>query len=295
MLLSRGVSPMAPLRKGGLAVRWSLIALSLYFGVLPAAAQEQVGPSSCQQRRSLLDPLPRACLDPIETDRPHLTDTAHTVDPGHFLLETELVAYAGSRQGEQARPRTLGAMLMLAKLGLLTGVDLQLGYDAFSLSWANGSHDLSAGDELFLRLKVNLFGGNHGRMSLTVAPVFQVSLRGDGLDAGGIALFGADLPAELELELNLSLLSQRDSGGANRFTVIPALALTRELLPRLALFGEVYAETWRARGETQWLGIFASGLLYQLAHDWQLDGGVRVGLNDRAPPYELFLGLSFRI
>ena len=96
---------MAPLRKGGLAVRWSLIALSLYFGVLPAAAQEQVRPSSCKQWRSLLDPLPRACLDPIETDRPHLTDTAHTVDPGHFLLETELVAYAGARASRPGRAR----------------------------------------------------------------------------------------------------------------------------------------------------------------------------------------------
>lgn len=276
-------------------MRWTLIVASLYLGVLPAAAQELGPSSSCKRWRSLLDPLPRACLDPIETDRPHLTDTAHTVDPGHFLLETELVAYAGSRGDEQGRSRALGAMLMLAKLGLLTGVDLQLGYDAFSLRWANGSHDMSAGDELFLRLKVNLFGGNHGRVSLTVAPVFQVSLTGDGLDAGGIALLGADLPAEVELEVNLSLLSQRDSAGDNRFTIIPALALTRELFPRFALFGEVYAETWRAGGETEWLGVFASGLLYQLAHDWQLDGGVRVGLNDRAPPYELFLGLSFRI
>src|SRR5579862_2643184 len=94
-----------------------------------AFADEAAAEDRCRGFHSLFDPLPDACLEVIDTDRPHQTDTPHVVPAGHSQFESAV--------GELALGGTLGAppgersarVLLLDdnyKFGLVSHMDLQL-------------------------------------------------------------------------------------------------------------------------------------------------------------------------
>src|ERR1700733_13493373 len=55
-----------------------------------AAADGSLEPR-CKGTHSLWSPLPDECLEVIDTDRPHQTDTPHVVPAGHTQLESAVV------------------------------------------------------------------------------------------------------------------------------------------------------------------------------------------------------------
>jgi hypothetical protein len=137
--------------------------------ILPAAplhAEER--PTRCAGFYWLLRPEPRECLSPIDTDRPHLTDTPHTTPAGHVLLEVGLASFETERGSDAAVPRAFRFLDVLAKVGLLRRVDLQLGYLPLSLVQSAEGYEAEVSDSLYSRVKINLFGGNEGPLSITV-------------------------------------------------------------------------------------------------------------------------------
>jgi len=259
------------------------LVLALTLTAVTAEARE-----TCAGRFHLLRPLPRACLEPIETDRPHLTDTPIPAPPGHLVAEFGLAAFAG---GE---PRTWQLLEVLAKVGLWTGIDLQVGWGGLGLEDGAAGYQVLASESLYLRTKLQLFGGRHGPLALTVAPVVWVPLRGGVVEGGGQLLLGADLGWELELEFNLGALARAGASGERALHWAQSVALTRALVRRLSIFAEIYGETWR-EGGLRWIGVVASGLILLLTPNLQLDAGVRAGFTAEAPPYTVFLGAAFQL
>ncbi|HEY3354509.1 MAG TPA: transporter [Polyangia bacterium] len=267
-----------------------LLAVLLIAAGRPAAA---LPPACDTERWTLLHPMPAWCLEPIDTDRPHRTDTPHTVAPGHLQVETGVVAYEAPRDGTSPRVHTLRLLETLVKIGLHRRIDAQVGYTAVTVRHqAAGPDDVAAPESLYLRLKLNLIGPG-APFSVTVAPVLNVPLDGRTVEGGGTLMVGAELPGRLELEVNGSAFRQQREAG-RRWVFVPSAAVTRALVGRLAAFVELYGEAYDGGGARTG-ATFDTGLLYWVSRDTMLDAGVYVGLTKNVPPATVFLGLSTRI
>jgi hypothetical protein len=110
----------------------------------------------------------------MSTDRPDQTESAYTVDAGHFQFEADLFSY--SRDAENgSHSDSFAAVAMNLKLGLLNNVDLQLFISPYLYEH---THDPNLGSstsadgfgELVPRVKINLWGNDSGPFALALMP-----------------------------------------------------------------------------------------------------------------------------
>src|SRR3712207_4619233 len=86
--------------------------------------------TSAQEAKSgyhLFNPTPRALMREMSTDRPDKTESAYTVDAGHFQVEADVVAYGRDwRTAEAGEPdaETWSFATTNLKLGLLNNLDV---------------------------------------------------------------------------------------------------------------------------------------------------------------------------
>jgi hypothetical protein len=246
----------------------------------------------CTGTFTVFHPVPDQCLGDIETDRPHKTDTPHVVDPGHAQVELGVVEYE-IRDASNSDANSVGLFNNGYKLGLVSGVDLQLLYASGAYDFA--SRRFEAGSDATLRAKVNLYGGNTGPLSATLVPAVVLPVRGAGDVVPGLLLFiGGELPAEIDAELNLGGYVPRDADTRRPF-VSPVIttALTRPMIGPVSLFVELYNEA-TAPEFRSWNASLDAGVLVALGRDVQFDAGAYTALWGSLPDVTPFLGLSAR-
>jgi hypothetical protein len=93
-----------------------------------ALAETVVDPGN-KSEFNLFNPTPRELLRALSTDRPDKTESAYTVDAGHFQIETDLVNFSFDRyNGDPTNTQTRAWSFANTnlKVGLLNNVDLQL-------------------------------------------------------------------------------------------------------------------------------------------------------------------------
>jgi hypothetical protein len=244
--------------------------------------------AACERSYHLFRPFPSQCLGPIDTDRPHQTDTPHVVDPGHVQFESAVV----SLQQDTLRAHPQRALILgdnLYKVGLFNGVDLQL----FHTVYTRESSSSSVGDTLTFRAKFQIWGTNRTQASLALVPLVVAPLKRSGhVEAGGQAFFGAELPAELDWELNAGVATEHVDDTRHVWPIF-ATALTRDVVEDLAVFGEV-RETSTTPRLRVWDTSLDTGLLYHITRDIQVDAGGYFGVSGAAPAMTLFTGFSVR-
>jgi len=257
-------------------------------GLLPATARAAEPASvdpACFSSHDLWSPLPDRCLGVIDTDRPHQTDTPHTVPAGHTQIESALVAVelgggVESRRGQAAKLRLFDDAY---KFGLASGVDLQLLFDhaAYDL----GSRRLLPPGPLSLRAKFSLRAEAGAIPAVTFVPwVFLPIAPTQALRGGPLAFFGWELPFGFELEANAGVLfAARPKPPA---AVVLASALTYTVAGEFRIFIDAYATGWDI--------AFGTGALWAFARDMQLDLGTYLGLSGDEPVATPFLGFSVR-
>jgi hypothetical protein len=280
----------------GIALLWPAASMAAPSGG-PAgapAASLLTDAKRCSGSYSLFNPEPRSCIGPLDTDRPHLTDTPHTIPPGHFQLETELVSFGTSGRDADAVPASLGLMSFLFKVGLVPGVDFQVGYGGVSFEEGASGWSAHHAPSVYVRAKLNLFGYD-APIGLTFAPILLVPTSSRGSVQGGASLlFGAELPKEFDLEVNIVVVTEPGDGDGPRWVFAPSAALTRPIYGPLSAFVETYHELrYGSPNPFTWLGN--AGLLLRLGPSMQLDAGVRIGLYGPQHPVSSFLGFSFMI
>jgi len=253
-----------------------------------AVSPQSADSEACERAYNLFHPFPQRCLEPIDTDRPHQTDTPHVVDPGHVQFESAVVALQqDTLRSGRARTLTLGDNLY--KVGVLSGVDLQLFYTTYSREGGSSSF----GNTLSFRAKFQVWGTNRTRASLALVPLVIAPLERSGeVEGGGQLFFGAELPAELDWEVNAGVVTDRIDARRRTLPILSS-ALTRDLIEDLALFGEVRETSSDARLRV-WDTYLDTGLLYHLTRDVQIDGGGYFGVSGAAPALTLFTGFSVR-
>jgi hypothetical protein len=241
----------------------------------------------CAGVHSLANPLPDLCLDVIDTDRPHQTDTPHVVAAGHTQVESALASVQLS-----SGPAHLVFVEDNYKFGLVTGVDLQLLVK--HVDYVPAARALAPPGPFGVRVKINVVEEKGAVPAVTLVPWgFFPAARSQPLRGGPLVFWGWELPAGFELEMNAGVLFAAHTPEARvqkpPAAVVLASALTKTVFsprPEVRVFVDVYATGWDI--------ALGTGALWAFMRDMQFDLGTYIGLSGDEPTATPFVGFSVR-
>ncbi len=256
----------------------------------------------------LFNPTPPQWLREMSTDRPDKTESAYTVDAGHFQIEMDLVNYSYDKHNpdrDGTLVRTWGIVPVNLKVGLLNNLDVQFvlqphTYVHTSDPAAGVSKQRGFGD-LVTRVKWNLWGNDGGSTAFALMPYLKLPTNQDLL-GGGNHSFEGGLIAPLAVELpggwGMGLMTQLDvvrdttsSGYHPEFvnTVTFGHDIVGDLSGYVEFFSSVSAER-----DSSWVGSVDLGLTYAMTKNIQLDAGINLGVTRAADDWNPFVGISWR-
>jgi hypothetical protein len=255
----------------------------------------------------LFNPTPRELMRDMSTDRPDKTESAFTVDAGHFQLEMDLLSYAHDRDksgGGNFRTDAYAIAPVNLKLGLLNNVDLQLVLDTYNYvrvkdQAAGTVQKMSGFGDVTTRLKVNFWGNDGGPTAFAMMPFIKVPSNQDGLGNNSIE-GGVIFPLAVELPdgWGMGLMTEydflrNDADPGYHTSFINTITFGHDIYGALAGYVEFFSEVSTER-DSPWVGTVDLGLTYGLSDDIQLDGGVNIGVTKSADDVNPFVGLSWR-
>ena len=278
---------------------WCALALIGVVHIAGARAETQPDKSGF----NLFRPTPDALLREFATDRPDKTESAYTVDAGHYQIEMDLLNYTYDRS-KQETVKTLAIAPMNLKVGVLNNVDLQIIVPTYNIEWmhdraAGASSRVSGFGDVLLRCKTNLWGNDGGPTALSVMPFVKLPTSrhdlGNGATEGGIIFpFAMELPGKWDLGAQVEVDYLQDSGSSgNHQEFIHTITVSHDIAGKLGGYAELFSNLSTER-ETDWIATFDFGFTYALSRDVQLDAGMNIGLTDAADDFNPFIGLSLR-
>lgn len=249
---------------------------------------------------TLFNPVPKGEMKEMETDRPDVTESAYTVEAGHFQVECDIF--------KQVRNRNNGMLTIMNnynlanfKIGLTEKMDIQL---VFPLYVTNITRNIntnkiinkSAGfDDVTVRLKYNIRGSSGGRSALAVLPFVSFptsSFSSNGVQGGIVFPFalqlkkGWDFGTQAELDINKEDDNKYHPGIAYTFT------FGRTLFKRVDVFAEALTSFSFYNKK---LNFFMNGgVIYSINKNFNVDAGFNYGINKDTDKI-FFTGFSFRL
>ncbi len=281
--------------------------LTISTGLFTAIAEPLNLPVNCQDksRYNLFNPVPEECLRELSTDRPDLTESAYSVDPGHFQLEMSFLDYSHTAGQEEVDEYAFS--LINFKLGLTKNTDLQLVFTPYlitsSKSHVTKSQTLKGfSDDTQLRLKINLWGNDTGDSALAVMPFIKFpwgsnEYTNDHFEGGLIVPLAVNLPNDWGLGLMLETDAIYDSDDDDYALDLVHTATIGHDIPaikNLAGFIEYVGVAPFGSSDSAYQIILSSGLTYGLSESAVLDLGARTGVNGATSDLNLFMGLAYR-
>ncbi|QJX46237.1 transporter [Hymenobacter taeanensis] len=278
--------------------RYTLLLVALLWPLALMAQQTPPGP-----RYTLFRPVPRSQMRPLTPDRPGVTESPFTLDAGHFMFESDLARYIGSRPGATSHTRSYRLDALSLKLGLSDQTDLQLFVDPYVIEkqWPDGGGppERQAGfGDITVRVKRNLIGNDSTRGPLALGLIGYVLLpTGKKVGEGGLE-YGLLVPATYALSDNWNLSGQLASrlnydreASQHYVELAPSLNLDHSFRPWLT--GFVEAVTIHDFREPKWSTALNFGPVFLLGKNAQLDVGRHLALT-READREYFVGLVLR-
>ncbi len=285
----------------------TLLLLLLWSHRAAAQASPEADTATLKRGYTLFRPVPKALLRGFTPDRPGISQSAHTVDAGHFQLETDL--FRLRREDEQMESRrTLLFGDVTLKIGLTRTLDFHVQVQPYMRervvpepgSPRAPERDAHFGD-VTLRLKQNLLGNDEGALAVLALSGYARLPTGGPVGAGkcefGLAIpFELDISPSLDIEMQLEGESRWDRTAARREQHLnQSLLFDYRFGPahRLELFAEG-AGFWNTDQHT-YQATLNVGPAYYAASALRLDAGVHIPLTRTPLTREVFAGLSFRI
>jgi hypothetical protein len=255
----------------------------------------------------LFSPTPPDQMRELSTDRPDTTESAYTVDAGHFQIETDLLSFSYDRHNrERSKVRTenwsWGATNF--KVGLLNNLDLQLVVPFYNRGRSDDRATRTAGTQqgfgdLTARVKMNLWGNDGGSTALGLMPFVKLPTAQDDLGNGSVE-GGLIIPLSVSLPAGWSMglmaefdFLEDDERGSYHTDFVNSITFSHDLVGGLGGYFEfVSIATTEAAGA--WNATLDLGLTYGVTKDLQLDAGVNLGLTRGADDLSPFVGVSWR-
>ena len=247
---------------------------------------------------TLWNPTPPGQLRELSADRPDKTESAFTVDAGHFQLEMDFANYSRDKNHHDL-DESWEATPVLFKLGVLNDLDIQIGLTPGRWERTSGSVDRRSGfGDIIPRLKLNLLGNDGGPIAIAVLPFVKVPTStghlGNNAVEGGLKVpialdvEGWDLAMQTEMDW-----SRNDGLGGYHQEYVNSISIGHQLIGKWSIAVEFYTQvsTERSAG---WIGTFDTWLTYQVSDNLRLDAGVYIGVTRAADDLHPFLGMSWR-
>lgn len=252
-----------------------------------------------KRQYNLFNPTPRSLMREMSTDRPDKTESAYTVDAGHFQFEADLASFGiDNWNAEGERVFAVNAANVNLKAGLFNNVDLQLIVENYVYEQvrAGGVTERKTGfGDLTTRLKVNLWGNDGGKTALAVMPFAKFPTNTGGLgnkhvEGGIIFPFAVELPYGWGMGVMTEFdIVYRDDGDYGP-DFINSITFSHDIIGDLAGYVEFFSQI--ANGDL--IITLDAGLTYALTEDIQLDCGCNFGATEAAEDFNPFVGLSMR-
>ena len=294
------------------------LSTATFVAVSPAVGADESGaarPSADKSKYHLFNPTPRELMREMSTDRPDKTESAYTVDAGHFQIEMDVVSYSydkTSAGGVEQSVHTGSIGPINLKAGLCNWSDLQVVIVPWTVERTELSRSLPIpvgpgnvtstrrgfGD-ITARLKCNLWGNDGGTTAFAVMPFVKIptnqdDLGNDDVEGGVILPLAVQLPYGFGMGVmtEFDFIRDEDDGG-NHPEFINSITLSHDIVGDLG----GYVEFWSlasTEDDSEWVGTFDIGFTYGLTEDLQLDTGVNIGVTDSADDVNPFVGISWR-
>jgi hypothetical protein len=250
-------------------------------------------------------------LRAMDTDRPNVTNTPHTIDAGHVQLEAGMMDYTYDRdryQGADARSDRWDFGQLNIRVGVLGNLELNAIVDAYQFvrtrddaarttSRAAGIGDTIVGG------KLNLWGNSGSddvwATAFAIQPQIKLPTAHDTIGNGRVEFsvgvpFQINLPAGFHLGLQSRVAYERDT--ANTGYVIGlenSIAVDHVVFDKLDLYVE-YAAAASTEKHVEAVQTMDVGGTYALTDNVVLDTGLNLGLNKASDNVEILAGISVR-
>jgi hypothetical protein len=255
----------------------------------------------------LFKPVPRELMREMSTDRPDKTESAYTVDAGHFQVEADLVNYSYDAHNV-ARDHTITEGLAVApinfKVGLRHNWDVQFVIPTYNATRVrdrrtSGRVTERGFGDFVLRSKVNLWGNDSGDTAFALMPYVKFPtanshIGNDAYEGGLIAPLAVALPAGWSMGLMTQLDINEDGDGSGHHPeFVNSITFSHDIVGHLGGYVEFFSSV-STDDDADWVGTLDLGLTYGLTENIQLDAGVNIGVTRSADDWNPFVGISWR-
>jgi len=251
----------------------------------------------------LFRPMPDALLREMATDRPDKTESAYTVDAGHYQVEMDLLSHSSDRSKHETA-KTLAIAPVNLKVGLLNNVDLQIVIETYNIQKAmdrdaGSSSRVTGFGDMTLRCKTNLWGNDGGSTAFSVMPFLKLPTSrhglGNGAAEGGVIFpFAMELPNAWGMGAQAQIDHLQDSSGSGYHQEFSnTVTVSHDIAGKLGGYVELFSNLSNER-HAAWIATFDFGFTYAVTRDIQFDAGINIGLTEAADDLNPFLGLSLR-
>ena len=249
------------------------------------------------KKYTLFHPVPREKMREMSTDRPDITESANTVDAGHFQIETDMFKHTSNKNSAGITSVENNINLANLKLGITHNLDLQLVVGTFVNSFEKSIAQLttqqtnSFGD-LTLRAKYNFWGNDEGKTAFAVMPYLNLptSKNNNNLEGGIIFPFSVALVNNFSLGTQLQVdWLKLDSGyGGN---ILQSVVIGKAISKHFEAFAESYY-TYNLSEKVRQFSI-NGGIGYLVNENLKFDAGFNLGITKNTDKV-YFIGFSFR-
>ncbi|MFD1256867.1 transporter [Mucilaginibacter terrae] len=250
---------------------------------------------------TVLKPIPRNLMrEDMETDRPSITESPHTVDAGHFQYEADL--YKNQREtSDDSRQRRWLVNQANFKLGISKNTEFQAILQSYGKEinrdlLTNEKQEASGFGDITLRLKQCLYNNYTGVFSIALMPYVKLPTNSFSdnkiYEEGLIVPMLVKLPHDWKIGLQVEGdYLKDDNTNARHAELLQSVVISHVFFKKLEVFGETYYSYNFKDHQIQ--NFFDAALEYEVYHDVKIDAGINYGLQKTAHK-DFFLGIAFR-
>ncbi|MEO8721259.1 MAG: transporter [Ginsengibacter sp.] len=276
---------------------------SLIFAIFPLSAHAQsdtIIPKITHHQYNLLNPVPKNQMKEMETDRPDVTESAYTVEPGHFQIETDLYKFVRNRDN---KTKSTVHIFNLGnyKLGLSKRADIQFvipTYVSNNVRKTNTNQIISRTggfDDITLRFKYNIWGYSGGKTALAALPFISFptsSFSNNGIQGGIVFPFALKINEKLDFGTQAEIDLVKESNNKYHPEYLYSFTFGKPFSSKISGFVEA---VFIYNPNANHTDIFANGgIIYSFSENFNIDAGLNYGIKRNADKI-FFAGFSFRL
>jgi Putative MetA-pathway of phenol degradation len=293
-------------RPAFVAALFAALSLAHAASAQEAAPAPAATPAPDKSGFTFLNPTPDADLRSLCTDRPTKSTSPCTVDAGHFQFESDLFNVTVDRSGGATTTTWLATNPTL-KLGLANTLDVELNIVPVEIvtvrDHLTGQETRQSGvGDLFARLKWSLLGDDGGAVGFALVPYIKAPTAPTGIGNGAveeglIAPLSVNLPMSFQLVVDPEIDILKNAGDSGRHINTSGLiSLGRPVTKEITLSAELWSDVnFDPLGRTtQYSADFGAAWIPAKHQNFQLDGGVNLGLDHQTPGVQGYIGVSRR-